>query len=198
MEMSVVTYCNDERGLLYSVSNVMPPEYCEMSMEELMRIPLPERPEIVVWGKTVRQSRDVGFFSDEAQGYFYSGKMASASPLTPTLKYFLDRVNTLLGASLNGILMNRYHNGSDSIGAHSDDESRLDSTMVVTLAFGATRTFRIRDKRTKEIVYDIPHVPGTAIVMGGAFQENYTHEIPKCAISKCSCPRISLTFRRHV
>ena len=162
-------------------------------------LPLAVNPKIVVYGKEVAQPRDVGFFSDESEGYYFSNRLMPSIPLSdyPDLEIILARVNESLGTSFNGILINKYRSGDNSIGAHSDSESGLDKVkkMVASIAFGETRKFRIRDKKTKKIVLDVDHQPLELLVMEGDFQSEYTHEIPKQANKK---GRISLTFRHHI
>ena len=121
-------------------------------------------------GKIVYQQRDVGFFSNETEGYYYSGKLASSKPLKPNLLELLLFVNTLFGSSFNGILVNRYND--------SDNENTLDDIGVVAISYGAIRKFRIRNKITKEKVIDIPTTSYSLIQMGGNFQNEFLHGIP--------------------
>lgn len=153
------------------------------------------RPEIKLYGKTVHQNRDVGFFSDTSIGYRYSGQLARSQPLTPALSGLLQNVNTLYNASFNGILVNRYQDGNNYIGSHSDDEAGLDKTGVVAVSHGAVRKFRIRDKKTKAIVEDVLMEPGMILCMSGRFQEEFTHEVP--VEKRVKTPRYSFTFRHH-
>ena len=81
--------------------------------------------------------------------------------------------------------------GNDYIGAHSDDELGLDKVGVVSISYGAERIFRIRDKKTKQIICD----ESTTHCSGGDFQKHYTHEIP--VQKKVKNSRISFTFRKH-
>ncbi len=116
--------------------------------------PLAVRPPIMVWGKECRQNRDVGFFSDTSRGYSFSGQIAEANPLSPSLKALLDFVNDVFSASFNGILINRYEGGETSIGRHSDDESGLSRHAgVVAISVGATRTFRVKSKGRVRVTY---------------------------------------------
>ena len=110
----------------------------------------------------------------------------------------LNQVNTSLKTKFNGILINHYKNGDKYIGAHSDDETALDKSkgMVASLAFGATRKFRIRNAQSKKKVLDYLHKPLSLLVMEGKFQRDFTHEIPK--EKKVKSDRISLTFRHHL
>ena len=156
---------------------------------------LEERPEIVVYGKVCRQQRNVGFFSNFSEGYTYSRRIMRSKQLTESLEMLLDKVNLLLGSRFNGILVNKYGDGDDCIGAHSDDESGLDNIGIVSISYGAERIFRIRDKKEKTILHDIQTTHCCILHMGGEFQKLYTHEIPKQKRIKQS--RISFTFRKH-
>ena len=153
------------------------------------------RPEIRVFGKTCHQPRDVGFFSDESVGYKYSRQMMRSQPLTDSLTKLLDTINHMFSSDFNGILVNLYRDGNDSIGDHSDDENILSSQGVVAVSTGATRKFRIRDKQTRKIVKDIEMHHGMIVQMSGEFQKHYTHGIP--VEKRVKEPRISFTFRHH-
>lgn len=154
-----------------------------------------EYPSIWIGGKECHQRRHVGFFSNVSEGYKYSGQMAKSKPLTLNLSMLLECINKMYDAGFNGILVNRYMDGNDYITAHSDDMRNVDSIGVVSLSFGAERIFRIRNKITKEIMLNLPIRHGELIHMGGDFQKEFTHEIPKqTRIKDC---RISFTFRNH-
>uniref|UniRef100_A0A6C0LRW6 Fe2OG dioxygenase domain-containing protein n=1 Tax=viral metagenome TaxID=1070528 RepID=A0A6C0LRW6_9ZZZZ len=163
-------------------------------------ISLHEEPPIIIMGKECRQRRNVGFFSDENEGYKYSGKIMIAESLStiPILCKLLRDVNDTLDANFNGILINQYINGEKYIGAHSDDEKGLDpkNNIVASIAYGVPRTFRIRNKITKQIVLNFVHKPCTLLVMEGNFQKDFTHEIP--IEKKVKGERISFTFRHHL
>lgn len=157
-----------------------------------------ERPPIRVFGRIARQNRNVAFYAlTGVAGYRYSGQVMEALPIEqqPLLLSILHKVNNFLGTSYNGILINKYLDGNDYIGAHADDEKNLSGGMVASLAYGAVRKFRIRDKSTKRIVIDLSQQPGDLLVMWGNFQQEFIHEIPK--EKKVTQPRISLTFREH-
>lgn len=177
--------------------------------QALNDLPLAQNPPVTIFGKQMVMRRGVGFFSDESEGYRFAGQISKSTPLTPELSELLYIVNTALrdakaiSSDFNGILVNRYQDGLESIGAHSDDESGLNNGVVASLSVGATRKFRLRDKKTKKILRDYDHQEGELLVMADgkdftkySFQKCYTHEITKT--TKCQEPRISLTFRRHV
>jgi alkylated DNA repair dioxygenase AlkB len=154
------------------------------------------RPEIMIFGKLAHQQRDVGFFSDKSAGYKYSNRVIPAQPMTAELLDLLEFTNKEFGTSFNAILVNRYLNGTQYIGKHSDDESNLTNDGVVSLSYGTPRIFRIRDKKTGTIVVDVKTVHSEFLQMGGDFQKKFTHEIP--IEKKINTPRMSFTFRKHL
>ena len=109
---------------------------------------LEEYPPIKVYGKDCRQRRCIGFFSDESMGYKYSSQISLSKPLTKSLNLLLSDINNLFNTNYNGILVNKYKSGEDYISKHSDDEKNLDDSGVISISYGATRKFRIRDKKT--------------------------------------------------
>ena len=153
-------------------------------------------PRIVVYGKECRQPRDVQFRSDVSKGYFYSHQVMASKPLTAEMKRLLAVVNAEFGARYNGILINRYKDGTKTVGSHSDSESGLNATAgVVAISHGATRNFRIRDAKTNGIVGNYPARHHMALQMKGPFQAHFKHEIPQ--EKRVLGERVSLTFREH-
>ena len=166
-------------------------ENCIIDIE----LQLEERPEIIIFGKKCKQQRNVGFFSNESIGYKYSKKMMDSKPLSKSMSELLIIINKMIGAEFNGILVNKYMDGNDYISAHSDDETGLDKSGVVSISYGSERKFRIRNKKTKEVMFDEITTHCCILHMGGNFQELYTHEIP--IQKKIKEQRISFTFRKH-
>lgn len=170
-------------------------------------VDLEVKPSLVMYGKTVYQQRDIRFFSDTSEGYRYSGKLSKSLPMEDGMREITSSINSLLDCTFNGILFNRYNNGEEYIGAHSDSETGLSNGIVACISYGATRTFRIRMKEQVEctvdpdyagkgkIYCDIPVENGDLLVMDGNFQKYFTHEIP--VQKKVTEPRLSLTFRDH-
>lgn len=170
------------------------PEFFEKCIEYI-KDKLKHRPEIILFGKVCHQNRAVGFFSNESIGYYYSRKLMASQPLNEVLEELLEMTNYIFGTSFNGILVNYYANGKETIGDHSDDESGLYDKIVVALSLGAERKFRIRNKKTKQIVKDIKTKHSTYLVMKGDCQTEFTHGIP--AESDVTEGRYSFTFRNH-
>jgi alkylated DNA repair dioxygenase AlkB len=152
-------------------------------------------PLVMADGRTYQHNRDVGFFSDASGGYAYSGQRGHAAPLTPSLPALIARINAMFDTNFNGVLVNRYNSGADNVGPHSDSEVHVSNIGVVSLAWGATRTFRVRDRATNRRVADVPSEHGRILWMAGPFQDEFKHEIPKQL--RVTEPRVSFTFRRH-
>ncbi len=158
---------------------------------------LDEHPEIMVYGKICHQQRSVGFYSDTSIGYNYSTTITPSKKMKPCLTQLLIFVNQKFNANFNGILINKYNNGLEYIGKHSDDEKALLSNCgVIAMSFGASRIFRIRHKNTRRIICDLPTQSNQIIQMAGHFQKEFTHEIP--VQKKIKLPRYSFTFRTHI
>ena len=163
----------------------------EQCVKETVRL-LEEKPTLKLFGKDVKQPRNMGFFSDSSIGY----KTMASKPLTPGLKEMLRIVNEMFPMGrFNGVLVNTYHDGLDNIGKHRDNEKLLSPVGVVAISYGAIRKFRLRDKVGK-IVMDVPTMSGSIMWMQGDFQQEFTHEIP--VEKKVKTSRTSFTFRSHV
>jgi len=175
--LSIIKTDKSYLNLLSYADNYIVREIIDKCIDEVKDC-LDIKPSIKFMGKIVYQQRDIGFFSNETEGYYYSGKLASSKPLKPNLVELLKIVNTLFGSSYNGILVNRYNDGTNYISEHSDNENTLDDIGVVAISYGAIRKFRIRNKITKEKVIDIPTTSYSLIQMGGNFQNEFLHGIP--------------------
>jgi len=173
-------------------------EICELIDQcvKMIDSELDIKPEIIVFGKVCHQNRSVGFYSDISAGYNYSSTITPSKIMHPCLRDLLLFINNKFDYNYNGILINKYSDGTDYIGKHSDDEKGLDAKVgVVCLSYGSVRKFRIRNKITGKIIIDIPTEPNQIIQMSGNFQKEFTHEIP--IEKKVKGTRYSFTFRKH-
>lgn len=166
-------------------------------VDHLWGLSLEERPEIEIFGKKAHMNRSIGFFSDQSEGYRYSGQISRSVSLTPELKDLLQEMNLASGSEYNGMLINKYQTGADYIGAHRDDEKNLDDIGVIAISLGAGRIFRLREYKTKKKLFDYQMKDGDLIWMKGKkFHQLLTHEIPKQLRVKEA--RLSVTFRKHL
>jgi len=88
------------------------------------------------------------------RNYTFSNVDHIAEPIPISLFPLLEYVNGLGYGVFNQMLINYYMNGHHYIGSHADNEKQLViGSPIVSISFGGTRTFRIRDKN-KKIVKD--------------------------------------------
>lgn len=195
--MTQTTYINDGNSYLTTIQ-LLTPDNSDQLYTYCLTLPHVKYPKV----KTGISRRWIGFFSNETKGYYFSGQLAASTHLPNYLESVLLYINSYMGTSFNGILLNIYPDGKHYIGAHSDAEKDLCKCCpVVGISLGVDRKFRIR-KINDELMnngkkfLDIITKHGQVLVMGGDFQKTYKHEIP--IESTVSGARISLTFRHHV
>jgi alkylated DNA repair dioxygenase AlkB len=137
--------------------------------------------------------------------YFYSGVLHESVDTPDILKPLTEYINQLGFGEFNQILVNWYENGHHYIGKHRDNEkSLIPESPIVSISLGSTRTFRLRSYEKmynfekNQIIKDIPLTDGTLFIMGGKFQKEITHEIPRINGQKVlnTHSRINITFRK--
>jgi alkylated DNA repair dioxygenase AlkB len=152
-----------------------------------------ESREVVLFGRRILQPRLVAWGGDVP--YRYSGQTLERRAMTASVAGVVERVNAHTGVRFNHVLVNRYRNGMDSMGMHSDDEPELGPDPVVaSVSVGATRRFVLVPKRGKGEKITLPLGAGSLLVMGVGCQASYRHGIPKDP--SVHGERISLTLRR--
>jgi alkylated DNA repair dioxygenase AlkB len=127
-------------------------------------------------------------------GYVYSGIRMAPAPWSRALLELRQRAEHLAGQPFNSVLLNLYRDGRDSVSWHADNEPGLGRNPVIaSLSLGATRRFQLKHRRCDErVAIDLTH--GSCLVMAGATQHHWLHQLPKTA--RPVGPRINLTFRR--
>lgn len=149
--------------------------------------------EIRVFGRKYPMPRQTFWMGDIP--YSYSGLTNFPEKVSGPVRDIWSRVEELCETSFNGVLLNHYRDGQDSMGWHADDEKSLGSQPVIaSVNLGAKRRLRFkpRSKNLSESVsVDLPH--GSVLVMKKDTQTNWLHCIPKTA--KDVGPRVNLTFR---
>jgi alkylated DNA repair dioxygenase AlkB len=145
-------------------------------------------------GKEVSLPRLTAWYGDPGSRYVYSGIENQPLPWTPALLEVKRAVEPPSGVVFNGVLLNRYRSGQDSMGWHSDDESEFgEQPVIASVSFGGTRTFRFKHKKRKELKACVELTHGSLLIMRGGTQANWLHQIPKTA--KPVEERLNLTFR---
>jgi alkylated DNA repair dioxygenase AlkB len=127
-------------------------------------------------------------------GYVYSGIRMAPAPWNLPLLELRALAEALGGQPFDSVLLNLYRDGRDSVSWHADNEPGLGRhPMIASISLGAVRRFQLKHRRLQERVsIDLPH--GSCLIMAGATQHHWLHQLPKTA--RAVGPRINLTFRR--
>jgi len=182
-------------GEIYLVDDALSPVEADRYLD-LLRDWIDWRQESArLMGRSIQIPRLSAWYG--AAGYRYSGIMHAPQPLTEELQELQAVVEDLAGLSFNGVLLNLYRDGQDSVGWHADNEPVLGPEPVIaSLSLGAVRRFQLKDRtdRTRRVTLDLPH--GSCLIMRGKTQQCWLHQLPKTR-AKVG-PRINLSFRRMV
>ena len=128
--------------------------------------------------------------------YTYSGIKNQPMAWTKTIQKIRHQAEAIAKSRFNGVLLNLYRCGQDSMGWHADDEISLGNhPTIVSVNLGGTRRIRFKPKPHfdgKVVSLELPHA--SVLVMRGETQKNWVHTIPKT--TKPVGSRINLTFRK--
>ena len=124
-------------------------------------------------------------------------RFTNSVPLTTgtnELTEIKKRVEKACEATFNSVLLNRYRDGRDSVSWHADDETALgEQPVIVSVSLGASRQFQMKHRFDTSQKCSLTLENGSALVMRGATQQYWLHQIPKTR--KIVGERINLTFR---
>ena len=150
----------------------------------------------IMFGKRIVTKRKVAWYGEKPYEYRYSNNTKRALPWTDELKALKRFVEESSQATYNSCLLNLYHDGSEGMAWHSDDEKDLlRHGSIASMSFGAERKFAFKHKQTKETISLILE-HGSLLIMAGAIQDHWVHRLPPT--TKISEPRVNLTFRTIV
>lgn len=149
---------------------------------------------IRMFGSWVDLPRLSCWVGDPQACYCYSGAEFRPHPWSPALQAVRERLQAEDFGRFNSVLLNRYRDGRDSMGWHSDDEPELGPTPVIaSLSLGAARRFLLRRRDDPALRADLMLGHGDLLLMAGQTQRFYQHALPKAA--RIGEERINLTFR---
>jgi len=152
--------------------------------------------ELIIFGKQITTSRKVAWFGDFNYKYSYSKITKTAKLWTPELQSLKKLIELKTEESFNSCLLNLYHNGSEGMSWHSDNEKELgENPIIASLSLGAARKFSLKHK-FKNYKVDIILESGGLLLMKGETQTKWLHSLPKT--KKVTTPRINLTFRNII
>lgn len=149
---------------------------------------------IRLFGREVDSPRLSCWIGDPGAAYTYSRTRFEPRPWPAALAPVRARLREALGVAFDSVLANRYRDGRDRMGWHSDDEPELGPRPVIaSLSLGATRRFALKPRDGGPARrLDLPH--GSLLVMAGETQARWRHALPGTA--RPIGERINLTFRR--
>ncbi|GAA5970402.1 hypothetical protein JCM11641_001697 [Rhodosporidiobolus odoratus] len=186
----------------------------------LLDLPDWYRPTLRVYGKDVTQSRQIAAYANDPNlKVKYSGHPVKMQyDIPPLLQEIWDKVEERLQVKFNHCMLNLYEYGNVYIGNHRDNK---ENRVIASLSLGATRTFNLTHtsppsasstsaqsatespsstspNSTEPLSYShtLPLTSGSLLIMQGATQQKWKHQIPK--EKKVKDGRISLTFRQLV
>ncbi len=153
-----------------------------------------QQPQVRIYGRQLAVPRLVAWYGDADASYRYSGLSHQPLPWTPLLAQIRAQVEQAAGQPLNGVLLNYYRDGQDSMGWHSDDEAELGANpLIASLNLGGTRRFDLRRKGHNRIEHSLHLQHGSLLVMRGPTQHHWQHQVAKTRTPCAS--RLNLTFR---
>ena len=149
---------------------------------------------IKVYGREYAVPRLSAWYADNGLAYEYSGLRSEGLPWIGVLIELKNRVEQTTRHRFNSVLANLYRDGADSVGWHADDESELgDEPVIASLSFGEQRNFQLKHRHNPSLKKTIPLAHGSLLLMQGATQQYWLHQIPKSVRQMKA--RINLTFR---
>ncbi|MEB3220845.1 MAG: alpha-ketoglutarate-dependent dioxygenase AlkB [Candidatus Sericytochromatia bacterium] len=177
------------------ISGFMEPAECRVYFEQLQGAIAWRHEEVSLYGRRIPLPRLTAWHGDPEASYTYSRIQNKPCPWTSPLLAIKQRVEARTGATFNGVLLNLYRDGEDSIAWHSDDEREFgERPTIASLSLGAHRVFWMRHKHDKEVPKVSQELEdGSLLVMQGDTQRFWEHEIRKSKAVRGA--RINLTFR---
>lgn len=185
-------------GEVWFMENFMPLDKANSYFKSFIETINWRQEEIKMYGKTYPVPRKTAWYGYEGFNYKYSGILCNPEPWTKDLLGIKRVIETFLPDSdFNSVLLNLYRDGSDKVSWHADDEKGLGTNpLIASVSLGATRRFDLKHKTEPDEKLQLELVPGSLIIMKGALQHNWLHQIP--IQKKITDPRINLTFRTIV
>lgn len=149
--------------------------------------------QVRMYGRVIITKRKVAWYGDAGAVYKYAGIPREPLAWLPELEMLRDKCSSICGETFNSCLANLYHNGSEGMGWHRDNEPDLvKHGCIASVSLGAVRRFDFRHRKTREKI-SVVLEPGSLLVMAGEIQDHWEHQLP--VARRILEPRINLTFR---
>lgn len=149
---------------------------------------------VIMYDKEVITPRLSAWYGDKRQRD--EGKR-EALPWLPELYDLKKRVEDFTGVLFQGVLLNYYRDGNDSVAWHADKDTIPGvKTDIASLSIGQARNFDFRNKTDHRQQYSIRLEHGSLLLMKGELQKGWEHRIAKSTVPMKA--RINLTFRKVI
>lgn len=179
--------------LIY-ISDFFEKSRADLHFQSLKKNILWQQDDIKLFGKTYQQPRLTALYGEIGKSYTYSNILMKPNPFTEELLSLKNIIETKLNLEFTTVLLNYYRDGQDSNGWHADNEKELGKNpSIASLSLGAERLFHFKHRRNSEETYKIMLEHGSLLLMKGAMQHHWLHQLPKT--KKKVGERINLTFR---
>ena len=182
-------------GEILFMRNFLSPNEAKCYFDLLQNTIRWKQEEVKFYGKTYPVPRKTAWYGYEGFNYSYSGINCFPEIWTKELVEIKSQIERFItDEDFTSVLLNLYNNGNDKMGWHADDEKELGvNPTIASVSLGETRRFDIKHKQNKDLHYKFELTSGSLLIMRGALQHNWVHQIP--AQKKVKEPRINLTFR---
>lgn len=115
----------------------------------------------------------------------------------PELLLIKERVEAYTEIMFDGVLLNYYRDGNDSVAWHADKDTIPGlKTEIASVSFGQVRAFDFRSKTDHRNKYSIDLEHGSLLLMKGDLQRFWEHRIAKSNLPMTA--RLNLTFRKCI
>ena len=149
---------------------------------------------IIIYDKEMMQPRLTAFCGDEYRNLEYSDTIIKPQSWTEKMLELKQQCEAIAGVTFSNALFNLYRDGKDSVAWHRDKEKNWGAEPVIaSVSLGAARTFQLRNYKDKKITRSVELTPGSLLIMRGAIQRCWEHQVPKT--NKRIGARINITFR---
>ncbi len=180
-------------GMVVYYDAILPGAAATQYFDVLLQTIAWEHDELIIFGKRIVTQRETAWYGDRAFPYTYSHATKVALPWTPELLAIKTLAEGFSGEKYNSCLLNLYHDGSEGMGWHSDDEDSIEpDSAIASVSLGAVRKFHLRHRKNGDKV-SLVLAHGSLLVMQGTTQVHWQHSLPKAL--RVREARINLTFR---
>lgn len=160
-----------------------------------------EESKVLIHGKYIEVPRSQTAYGEPGTYYKFAGSTVKPrswledGAIEALLRNLAHKLGLYANCKFNFVLINRYENGDQYIGFHSDSEELLGpEPKIAGLSLGSTRPLYFQNKITGITDIKINLESGSVVLMNHPTNVHWKHSIPKT--SKKIGPRISLTFRK--